>query len=116
MRHMTTLLILALGLASCDHQIKFDKNAWSTKNDIFPCECRERMMEDLTKNHKLVGLKNNELMKILGTPDLKQDLNIQYNLVIDYGSDIDPIHTKTLLFKLNSDSTVKDYKISEWHK
>jgi len=116
MRHTTTLLILVLGLASCDNQIKFDKNAWRTKNDIYPCECREQMIEDLIKNHKLIGLRNNELKQFLGAPDMEQDLNIQYDLVIDYGSDIDPIHKKTLLFKLNRDSTIEDYQINEWKK
>ena len=116
MRHMATLLILVLALASCDTQIKFDKKAWRTKNDIYPCECREQMIEDLTKNHKLIGLKNSELTRLLGTPDLQEDLNIHYDLVIDYGSDIDPIYKRTLFFTLNRDSTVKEYQISEWNK
>jgi hypothetical protein len=74
------------------------------------------MVEDLTKNYRLIGLKNGELIRLLGTPDLEEDLNIYYDLVIDYGSDIDPIYKKTLFFTSNSDSTVKDYQISEWNK
>ena len=116
MRHTTALLILVLALASCDNQMAFDKKAWRTKDDIFPRKCRERMIEDLTKNYKLIGLKNSELTKLLGTPDREQDLNIEYYLAIDYGSDIDPISTKTLSFSLNSDSRVKDYQIEEWNK
>ncbi|WP_207427639.1 hypothetical protein [Pedobacter sp. SYSU D00535] len=74
------------------------------------------MIEDLTKNHTLLGLKNSELTGLLGPPDIEQDLNIGYYLEVDYGSDIDPVSTKTLSFSLNSDSTVKHYRIEEWNK
>jgi len=36
--------------------------------------------------------------------------------VTDYGWDIDPVYTKDLVFKLNKDSIVVDYKINEWKK
>ena len=52
-------------LVSCTDfaQIKFDKIKWMTKDDMtFPY--RNKMLRDLTTNHKLVGLKHSEVIDV----------------------------------------------------
>ena len=39
---------------------------------------------------------------------------IGYSITESYGADIDPVYTKTLLFKLTSQGKVKSYSVSEW--
>jgi hypothetical protein len=43
-------------------------------------------------------------------------MNIGYKIDEDYGSDIDPIYTQTLLLHFNKDSTVKSFEVKEWKK
>jgi hypothetical protein len=39
-----------------------------------------------------------------------------YPIITDYGSDIDPIYTKSLVLYLNKDSIITHYKVEEWKK
>lgn len=112
---MVTMLVSCVNPSS-DDQVKFEKKAWMTKRDIGPCECRLEMIDDLTQNYKLTGLNRIELIELLGPPDLEYNTRVSYDLVVDYGSDIDPVYVKTLVFDLNSQSIVKSFKIVEWKK
>jgi len=58
---------LLLTIVSCKR--KFDKAKWDEPTDAgFPPEWRSQMVEDLTSNHKLTGLKYGELIDLLGIP------------------------------------------------
>lgn len=106
--------MLILFLFSCNNN-KFDKIKWSTKNDMsYPF--RNSMLKDLTTHHKLVGLKYDQLVNLLGRPNFKDDTSFAYIVVEDYGSDIDPVYTKILDFTLSKDSVVKSFKVDEWKK
>ena len=79
---------------------------------------RKYMVVDLTSNYQLKGKNYNEIFKLLGQPQGKDDndFEIFYDIDIDYGNDIDPIYTKTLLFQFDKDSVVESFKIKEWKK
>ena len=40
---------------------------------------------------------------------------LTYNIITDYGSDIDPVYIKNLTFYLNRDAVVAGYEVKEWH-
>jgi hypothetical protein len=116
LRHLIPFIIL-VGLISCKNfgQIKFDKIKWMTKDDMeFPF--RKKMLNDLTTNYKLAGLKYGEIIKLLGEPNFSDSSSFAYQVIEDYGSDIDPVYTKNLDFKFDKDSVITSYKIAEWKK
>jgi hypothetical protein len=111
------LLIALIGLFSCKdfEQIKFDKGKWRTKDDMeFPY--RNKMLKDLTTNYKLVGLKHSEIIELLGEPNFSDSSSFAYQVIEDYGSDIDPVYTKNLDFEFSKDSMITAFKIEEWKK
>jgi hypothetical protein len=111
-----TLLFFIIGFTSCNNQIKFDKIAWNKKDDFLPCPCRKQMIEDLTKNYKLIGIKSDTLKDILGEPDGEDSISLFYDLIVNYGIDIDPVYTKTLIFYFNKDSIINKFELHEWEK
>ena len=77
------------------------------------------MLEDLLTNYKLKGLSYRELIDLIGEPIKNwngENGEIFYPITTDYGYDIDPLYTKTLTFKLNTDSIVTEFKVVEWKK
>ncbi len=109
------LLSISFVLFSCKNDIKFEKTSWNQKDDLnYPN--REKMLEDLTKNHKLKGMSYSKLIDLLGLPENYSDEEfntVTYNLVTEYGSDIDPVYIKNLEIKLAKDSIVENYKTVE---
>lgn len=74
------------------------------------------MINDLILNHKLVGLNKIEVIELLGEPEnySNADANsIYYNIVTDYGFDIDPVYIKNLKIEFNQSEQVLSYKIEE---
>ncbi len=125
MRNRNLLLIILQVISvvfflSCNdmqHHTKFDKNKWQEQTDpLFPSPYRSQMVEDLTTNHKLVGLKYSQLIELLGIPDYKDSSSLSYKIIVDHGKDIDPVYTKDLEFTFSNDSTVTAFKINEWKK
>ncbi len=77
------------------------------------------MIEDLSKNYLKPGIKFHEVENLLGKNDFanEQDsLQLQYEIYVDYGIDIDPIETKTLIINFASDSTLTKIRIDHWEK
>jgi len=98
---------------------KFDTIGWSEKGDLGSYPKRESMLENLTQNYKLKGMKYKELIQLLGSPEKYSDEEyntISYNIETDYGFDIDPTYSKNLKIKLAKDSVVESYRIVEWKK
>ncbi|WP_412464412.1 hypothetical protein [Flavobacterium mekongense] len=109
-------LILTLSFLSCENSLKFDKSGWLQKDDPDGYKNRESMLKDLLENHKIKGLKYSELIDLLGSPENYADEKtntITYNIVIDYGFNIDPVYIKNLEIKFSKDSIVENYKIVE---
>lgn len=106
------MIVLSLG---CNQSMEFDSAKWKMKEDMeYPY--RNKMVGDLTKNHKLVGLRYSQVVELLGVPQYEDSSRISYEVLQDYGSDIDPIHTKYLNLALSQDSIVTSFKIDEWRK
>jgi hypothetical protein len=89
-------ILIVASLFSCQTHQKFDKVKWSKVGDLMTFPHRESMFDDLINNYPLTGKTYNELIDLLGRPQGKgdNDLEIFYNIDIDYGSDIDPIFYK----------------------
>ena len=110
------LLTLSLVLFSCKSDIKFEKSGWSQKDDPDGYLKRESMLNDLLENHKLKGMQYKNLIDLLGLPENYSDQEeniLTYNIVTDYGYDIDPVYIKNLEIKLAKDSIVEGYKVVE---
>jgi outer membrane protein assembly factor BamE (lipoprotein component of BamABCDE complex) len=114
------LVILIITIfSSCTNKTqKFEKGNWNKIIDGFYVN-RENMVEDLTNNYLKKGMKYEKIMLLLGNP---QNLNdementISYELMTDYGWDIDPVEVKTLKIKIAKDSTLLNWEIEHWKK
>ena len=103
-------------LTACKYEIKFDKARWTTKGDLGLYPNRDRMLNDLTQNQNLKGLSYKQLIGKIGEPEKNttgDNNSIYYDIVADYGHDIDPVYIKTLEFKFDTDSIITDFKINE---
>jgi hypothetical protein len=109
--------IVLIFVTSCNKQIKFDKDKWRENIDpAFPSPYRNKMLKDLTANYKLVGLKYSELINLLGEPNFNDSTSLGYDVIKDYGHDIDPVYTKNLDFIFSKNSVITSFKIIEWRK
>ena len=89
-------------------QERFDKTKWKTKEDNdYPF--RDKMLHDLIANVKLKGLKQDEVIDLLGRPD-RTDSSYLFYRVTQKRIGFFPLSTKTLVIKLTKDSIV------EWRK
>lgn len=110
--------ILLLSFCSCNHQIPFDKEKWAQRIDGFYMH-REKMIDDVMDNHLKVGMRYIEIEKRLGKPNHflnAKDNKIVYEILIDYGWDIDPVEEKNLFIFLSEDSTLVDAHVDHWEK
>ena len=110
------ILIICVLLIAYKNEIKFDKVGWIVKGDLNSYPNRDRMLNDLIKNQKLKGLTYRQLIKNIGEPEKNMTgdrYSIYYNIMTDYGLDIDPVYIKTLEFKFDKDSIITDYRINE---
>lgn len=114
-RLKSVLIFLAAILATCSQQMKFEKEKWHEKNDI-NFAYREKMVNDLMANHLKKGMTYNEVMCLLGKSDNYQNKKpntITYEIMVDYGRNIDPQKIKTLSIEYTNDSIVKNIKLIE---
>ena len=112
-------MTLLAGLVSCRQTgITFDKELWSVSIDGF-YEHREKMITDILENRLSKGMTYQSVIDLLGKPANFANLDsneIGYEVFVDYGWDIDPVETKTLLINFSSDSTISDFKLDHWKK
>ena len=117
MKYLTILFILFF--SSCYfNQEKFNKQKWNLKDDVGYYSYREPMLKDLLENHKIKGLNITELENLFGKIEIDSSnkKELFFNVVVDFGWDIDPVYTKDLIIPLDNNSIAKDYKIIEWNK
>lgn len=119
-RILLLIIILSLtSLYSCKNDTDFNSAAWKTKDGItYPY--RDKIYGDLLKKHNIRGYTYKQVVKLLGDPDYDDTIDnrhyIYYEILTDFGSDIDPVYTKTLVIELDSSRKVKNYKVEEWRK
>ncbi|MBD1393082.1 hypothetical protein [Mucilaginibacter glaciei] len=106
------LMILLFALSSC--QQKFDKNLWSERNDLGMYPNRKSMLDDVVKNHKIKGQSYKQIIELLGKSTGLEDNKLYYNIITDYGWDIDPIYAKDLIITFNRDSIATGFNVKEW--
>lgn len=106
-------------LAACgDKQVEFEQSKWSENIDGF-YKFREVMVKDLMEKHLKRGMTYKQITDLIGKPEIYSNLKtniIGYTLMEDYGWNIDPIETKTLLIELTTDSLIQNLKVEHWRK
>jgi len=116
--HTITFLI-SIFLISCEQkQVKFEQNKWKTLDDI-NYNHREFMIQDLKENYLKPGIKYKEVEKLLGgnyNERSEDSIQLQYEIYVDFGTDIDPVETKTFIVNFNSDSVLVNTRIDHWSK
>ena len=117
----TSLFLLAfLTLASCSSTgcsspTRFDKQKWATQADLASYPFRKCMVTDLLASYSLTGASYATLVALLGEPQDSLTVGeVVYKIADEYGSDIDPVYSKTLSFKLDRHGKVKSFNVSEW--
>ncbi len=115
---LSVLLVTVLTTISCHQQIKFDKEKWLQADDLMTFPNRSYMVDDLIKNRNFKGKNLNSVVNLLGQPQYALDsgMEIGYKIEEDFGSDIDPVYTKTLLVHFDKDTTVDTIRLKEWEK
>jgi len=71
----------------------FNKAEWADGDEGFGYPKRRYMLNDLIENHKIRGLTYKQLIDTVGQPHIDSGSNeAYYNIVLDYGWDIDPVY------------------------
>jgi hypothetical protein len=104
--------ILVFLLFSC-HQ-KFNKRLWEYRDDLGMYPYRKGMLDDVLKTVTIKGRSYSQIVSSLGESTGLQDGKLYYNIVIDYGSDIDPVYGKDLIILFNNNSIATGYEVKEW--
>ena len=111
------LLIIITQLSGCGiKEMEFDKSKWNERFDGF-YEYRENMVQDLMENHLEKGMEFKKVIELLGEPgnyQNKKENEITYEIMVDYGWNIDPIEGKELYIEFDKDSMVTDFKLKHW--
>jgi|GEM_PF-5707896 len=105
LQSLTQILLLTVCLTGCDRSVPFEKTGWQKKYDgDYPN--RNAMVQDPLDNHKLTGLTTHAIADLLGAEDHVELVErpkasgqnyLTYQVLEDFGSDIDPVHTKYLV-------------------
>jgi hypothetical protein len=109
------ILFSILILNSCSNEVRFNKKDWLINIDGFYVN-RNNMLNDLLLKYDLNNLNEKEILDLLGKPEYYDDNvegTIYYNIVTDYGWNIDPVYVKNLVIKFNSSNKVESFKIEE---
>ena len=96
--------------------MEFEKSKWNERFDGF-YEYRENMVQDLMENHLQKGMDLKKVVKLLGEPDNSQNRReneIIYEIMVDYGWNIDPMKGKELYIEFDKDSIITNYRIEHW--
>ena len=116
MKKSNILILCSLCFLACKNkqdisEEKFDKIKWAINQDMdYPF--RDKMINDLITNYKLHGIKRDSLVNLLGSPD-RSDSSYLFYRIAQQRLGLIPLHTKTLVIKLDIDSSVAWRKIHE---
>ena len=116
---MKKYFLFFLLFTSCGiQQKKFDSITWQAIDGNNFSELREPMLNDLMNNYLHKGMKYNNIVKLLGNPEIFGDKNkkeIGYILYLKIDC-IDDVAGTDLIIKLTKDSLIDDIKITKWKK
>ncbi len=116
LRKILTIITL-IQLSSCGvNEMEFEKSKWSERFDGF-YEYRENMVQDLMENHLEKGMELKKVIELLGEPGNyhnKKENEIIYEIMVDYGWNIDPMEGKELYIEFDKDSIITNYKLNHW--
>lgn len=118
-KNICILFVSFLIISGCSKYEKFEKNKWNQKNDLGYYDYRESMLDDVVKNYQLKGKSIQQLRSMFGDLDIfseKIGCQIQFNIITEFGTNIDPIYSKDLIFKLNADSIIVDIQVTEFKR
>lgn len=121
MRFSSKIFFLSaiLLLSSCGpKEIEFDESKWNERFDGY-YEYRENMVKDLMQNHLRKGMHYNKVIDLLGEPENYQNNKpneIIYEIMVDYGWNIDPMEGKELYFEFNKDSIISNFRLEHWKR
>jgi opacity protein-like surface antigen len=118
MKCFLILFTLILSITSCLKKTEFNKEKWNKRNSMGYHFYRDEMLDNLLKTQELKGKNLNELKNIFGIVEVDTFDNLSYinfNIVTDFGFDIDPVYTKDLILELN-DSIVQKVRVEIWNK
>lgn len=114
MTSRTLLFVFSIICLSCHESnkgtansegISFDKNKWAVKKgEDYPY--RDSMLNDIIESKLVKGLKTNKVIELLGEPE-RIDTNFMFYRISQERLGFWPLHTKTLVLELGSDSIVK---------
>ena len=107
-------LILFVAVTGCGG-VKFEKDRWRD-TDGLTYKMRERILEDLTTNYKLVGMNYKDVIRLLGKPDDTYPLKTSYDVVNNeavYNPKNKPLYRKNLEFYFSKDSVVIRFNVYE---
>ncbi|WP_100616387.1 hypothetical protein [Confluentibacter citreus] len=110
---LTTFLLL---LNCGKKEIEFDQEKWSENFDgIY--KHRENMVKDLMQNHLKKGIEYKKIIELLGEPENyhnKKANEIIYEIMVDYGWNIDPVKGKKLHLEFDKDSIITSIELEHW--
>lgn len=94
-------------------ELVFDKTKWQKKEGKdYPF--REKMLNDVVYNDTIRALNKSQIIDLLGEPSWKRDNeNFLYYMVSQKRLFSWPLHTTTLVIKLNTNDTIEWIKIHE---
>jgi hypothetical protein len=102
--------LVLLTLTACKQHTKFEWEGWDYGDGLeFPF--RNNMVDDLLQNHKLKGLKYQEVIHLLHRPQLSSATEMVYD-IDEINKPKRPRYVKKLILSLK-DSVVTDAKIYE---
>ena len=111
------ILTILFLLTSCGvKEMEFDKSKWNKRFDGF-YEYRENMVQDLMENHLEKGMEIKKVIELLGEPGNyhnKKENEIIYEIMVDYGWNIDPMEGKELHIEFDKDSILTNYNLVHW--
>ncbi len=102
------IFAMAIAITACNRPVKFDKEKWRDGDGI-SYKMRDRVLEDLLANYKLVGMNYKDVIRLLGKPDDTAHLKTSYeiiNTLAEYNPKNKPVYKKNLELYFNKDSIV----------
>ncbi len=85
-------------------QIPFEKKKWRMIEDGYQYPYRNEMLDDLRNNYNLKKLKREEIIDLLGPPT-QADSTYLFYTVSQRRLAVLPIYTKSLVIRMNADSS-----------
>jgi len=113
---LINFLIIIISSCHKSNEMKFDKKYWNERDDMFYAN-RNKMVNDLIKNHLKNEMKYSEIINLLGQPEnfaSKKEGEIIYEIETDYGRNIDPVEGQNLILKFSKDSLLINFYKEDW--